>query len=75
MIPLPRITLLEVLGHTYYVNDILPTSLAVRAFNKILNFNAGIADLGFELVGIVLLTVVYFIVGVWFFRRRHMRIY
>ncbi len=75
MIPLPRLTLLEVLGHIYYVNDILPTSLAVRAFNKILNFNASIGDLGFELGGIVLLTVVYFIVGVWFFRRRHMRIY
>jgi len=75
MIPLPRLTLLQVLGHTYYVNDILPTSLAVRAFNKILNFNTGIGDLGFELAGIVLLTIVYFIVGVWFFRRRHMRIY
>jgi len=74
MIPLPRLTLFVVFGHTYYVNDLLPTSLAVRAFNKILNFQAGMGDIGFELAGILLLTCLYFAIGVWLFRRRHMRI-
>ena len=53
---------------------VLPTSLTVKAFNKILNFRAGPADLLFELGGMVFLTLVYFAFGVWFFRSRHMRI-
>ena len=74
MIPLPRLVLFRLFAHTYYVNDLLPTSLTVKAFNKILNFRAGPADLLFELGGMVFLTLVYFAFGVWLFRRRHMRI-
>jgi len=74
MIPLPRLTLFRLSAHTFYVNDLLPTSLTVKAFNKILNFRAGLGDLLFELGGMVFLTMVYFALGVWLFRRRHMRI-
>jgi ABC-2 type transport system permease protein len=73
MFPLPKVTLLRLAGHTLYVNDILPTSLTVRAFNKILNFNAGLKDVSFELAGILALTALYFAVGLWCFRRRHLR--
>ena len=73
MFPLPRLTLFRLAGHTFYANDVLPTSLAVKAFNKILNFKAGLGDLGFEIGGIVILTMLYFLLGVWLFRRRHIR--
>ncbi len=74
MFPLPRLTLFRLAGHAFYVNDILPTSLAVKAFNKILNFGAGPGALGFELAGIALLTVLYFGAGLWLFYRRHLRL-
>jgi ABC-2 type transport system permease protein len=74
MFPLPKIRMLEIAGNTLYANDVLPTSLCVRAFNKILNFGAGPAEVSFELGGIVVLTVAYFALGTWLFRRRHMRI-
>jgi len=74
MFPLPKIPLLAVAGHTLYANDVLPTTLCVRAFNRILNFGAGIADVVFELVVILGLTVVYFAVGSWLFSRRHQRV-
>ncbi|RPI74574.1 MAG: ABC transporter permease [Desulfobacteraceae bacterium] len=74
MFPLPRIALFSLAGHPFYANDILPTALTVKAFNKILNFNAGFNDLIFELSGILILTAIYFLLGIWFFRYRHMRV-
>ncbi len=73
MFPLPRITLFNLLGHTFYANDILPTALAVKAFGKVLNFGGAIGDIVFELGGMIVLTAVYFAIGLWVFRRRHLR--
>ncbi len=74
MFPLPRLTLFNLAGHAFYVNDLLPTSLAVKAFNKILNFGSGLGALSFELAGIAVLTVVYFSLGLWLFYRRHLKL-
>ncbi len=73
MIPLPKIQLFNLAGHAVNLTDILPTSLTVRAFNRILNQGAGLRDLSFEIGAILLLTCVYFVLGTWLFRRRHMR--
>jgi len=73
MFPLPKISFLKLGAHTLYANDILPTALTVKAFNKILNFNAGLGDISFELAGIIVLTALYIAVGLWYFRRRHLR--
>jgi ABC-2 type transport system permease protein len=73
MIPLPKIPLAFVFGSVVNVNDVLPTSLTVRAFNRILNQHAALPDLAFEIGAIALLTLAYFAAGAWLFRRRHMR--
>jgi ABC-2 type transport system permease protein len=73
MFPLPRLTLFRLAGHPFYANDVLPTALTVKAFNKILNFQAGLGDVSFEIGGIVIMTTLYFTLGVWLFRRRHIR--
>ena len=73
MMPLPRIPLATLAGHVFYANDVLPTALAVKAFNKILNFGACLGDVSFEVAGIAVLTALYFAVGLWLFRRRHLR--
>ncbi len=73
MFPLPKIMVLKLGDHALYANDILPTALTVKAFNKILNFDAGLKDISFELSGIFILTVLYFMIGLWYFRRRHLR--
>lgn len=74
MFPLPKVELFAIAGNTLYANDILPTSLTVKAFNKILNFGAGLGDVAFELVAILVLTGLYFALGTWLYRRRHQRI-
>ena len=74
MIPLPKIPMFHVAGNVVNLSDVLPTSLAVRALNRILNDGAGLADVWFEMAGIALLTLAYFAVGIVLFRRRHQRI-
>jgi ABC-2 type transport system permease protein len=73
MFPLPKIPIFSVAGFTFNATDVLPTSLTVRAFNRILNQGAGLADVGVELAVILLLTALYFAAGAWLYRRRHMR--
>ncbi len=74
MFPLPKIPLFRVAGFTFNATDVLPTSLTVRAFNRILNQGAGLSDVGVELGVILLLTALYFGAGAWLYRRRHMRV-
>jgi len=73
MFPLPRLTLFRLAGRAFYANDILPTALTVKAFNKILNFEAGFGEIAFELGAMLVLTVLYFAAGVWAFRARHLK--
>lgn len=70
MFPLPKIRVAEFFGHALYANDILPTAPAVRAFNQILNHNASLADVTFELLIMAMLTAFYFGLGLFFFNRR-----
>lgn len=74
LFPLPKVAVTELLGRTLYANDVLPTSLAVRAFAKVLNHGAGLGEVWFELAVASLLTVVYFVVGAALFVRRHYRV-
>lgn len=74
MFPLPKVTLFHVVGHAVYLNDVLPTALCVRALGQVLNFGAGIGDVAFELALMALLTAVYFVLGAWLFRRRHLHV-
>jgi ABC-2 type transport system permease protein len=73
MMPLPKVTVFHLAGHAVYLNDVLPTSLTVRAFGRILNHGAGLADVWFELAGILVLTAFYYWLGTVLFARRHCR--
>lgn len=74
MVPLPKIALFHVAGNVVNLSDVLPTSLAVRALNRILNDGAGPGSVWFELTGIAILTAAYFAGGIVLFRRRHQRL-
>lgn len=55
------------------LNDLLSPSFAVDALNKVLVRGQEIGDTVPEMVALVILTIVYFILGNWAFRKRHMR--
>jgi ABC-2 type transport system permease protein len=73
MFPLPPLRLFTIGDRAMNINDLLPTTHAISAMSKILNYGAGLQDVVFELVAIIVLTIVFFAVGVWVFTRRHMR--
>jgi len=72
--PIPRIRLFEVAGQVVSIYDVIPPTHAVVALNKILTLGARPADVLYELVSLVVLSVVYFAIGTWLFHRRHMRV-
>ena len=71
--PLPRQALFELFGRGITLFDILPPTHAVIALNKIFTLGAGLEDILFELAALILLSGLYFGVGVWIFQRTQMR--
>ena len=68
MIPLPRNEIVA----GYAINDILPPTHAVNALNKIFTFGAGLKDISHEILMLFLLTIVYYTVGIYLFRKKHL---
>jgi len=71
--PLPRMNLFTIAGRSVALADFLPPSHAVVALNKIFTLGAGFGDVLYELTALVILTGLYFGVGVWLFQRTQMR--
>jgi ABC-2 type transport system permease protein len=73
MYPMPRIPLFFLFGHAVAIYDILPTTHAVLALNKIFTLGLGFKDILFELSALTLLSVIIFGAGVWIFQKRQMK--
>jgi ABC-2 type transport system permease protein len=73
MYPMPRTPLFILFGHAVAIYDILPTTHAVLALNKIFTLGLGFKDIFFELSALTLLSVIFFGVGVWIFQKRQMK--
>jgi len=73
MFPLPSVKLFSLGERIVNINDILPTTHSITAFNKILNFGAGLNDVAYEMAAMLILTIIYFFIGLPLFRRRHLR--
>jgi ABC-2 type transport system permease protein len=73
MIPLPRVTWLTIGGFAVSPFDILPTTHAVIALQKVFVMGAGLGDISYELAMLLALSAAYFAAGVWLFTRTQMR--
>ena len=73
MFPLPPLRLFTIGDRAININDVLPTTHAISAMSKILNYGAGLSDVVFELGAITVLTIVLSVFGVWLFTRRQMQ--
>jgi ABC-2 type transport system permease protein len=71
--PVPMGTLFTLAGHDFSFADILPPTHAVVALNKVFTLGAGLQEVVFELVMLVLLSLLYFGLGVWLFRKMHLK--
>lgn len=73
MFPLPPLRLFTIGERAININDVLPTTHAISAMSKILNYGAGLGDVVFELGAITALTIVLFAFGIWLFTKRQMQ--
>ena len=60
-------------GYDFHLVDLLPPTHAVVALNKIFTLGAGLKDVWFELTALTVLSLIYFLLGVWLFRRMHIK--
>lgn len=70
MFPLPKMNLFSIGGHSFGLTDILPLTHTAGAFNKILNYGAGVSGVIFEILMIGFLTIIYFILGLILYQKR-----
>ncbi len=71
--PMPAVKLFSIAGHAVSPYDLLPPTHAVVALNKILTLGAGLGDVAYELISLLVLSGFYFAFGVGLFRRMHLR--
>jgi ABC-2 type transport system permease protein len=71
--PMPKVILFGIGGQAIGLYDILPTTHAVAALNKILTLGAGFSQVTFELSALTILSALYFFSGVWLFKRIHLQ--
>jgi len=72
--PLQGKEIFSVAGYSVSLQGLMSPTHAISALKKTLVMDLGMGDIIPEILLIVLLTLLYFLVGVWLFRRRHMRV-
>jgi ABC-2 type transport system permease protein len=70
--PLPRVEVLRVGDQVIGLYDILAPTHAVAALNKVFVLGAGAGEVLYELISLVVLSGIYFGLGVWLFQRRRL---
>lgn len=71
--PLPRVEMFSIGCQSIGLYDVLAPTHAVSALNKVFVLGAGAGEIVYELVSLVVLSVIYFGVGMWFFQRKRLR--
>jgi len=71
--PLPKMVIITIAGHEIGLFNFLPPTHAVVALNKVLTLGAGFGAVAYEMTALSVLSVGYFVIGVWLFQRTQMR--
>ena len=73
MFPLNTGSLFTIGGYSIAINSILSPVHAISALNKVVFFQMGITDILPEIFSLILLSIIYFSLGVWAFGYRHLK--
>ena len=72
--PIPRIILFQIAGLNVSLYDLLPPTHAVIALNKILTLGSGLDGVLYEIISLIILSLLYYLIGIWLFQRRQLRL-
>jgi ABC-type multidrug transport system permease subunit len=73
--PMHGATLFAIGNYDFTIPGLMSTYHGVEALKQVLIFQAGIGEIWPHLVCLTGLTVVYFLIGYWVYRRRHMVVF
>jgi ABC-2 type transport system permease protein len=71
--PIEGKTLFTIAGYSFTLQGLMSPTHAISALKKVMILDMGIMDILPEIIVLFIITVVYFIIGVWAFQRRHMK--
>jgi len=72
--PLKSNALFTIAGYPVSFQGLMTPTHAISALNKTLVMDMGITSVIPEIIAILILTAIYFVLGAWLFKKRHMRI-
>jgi len=67
--PIPPMPIFTIGSRTIGMFDFLPPTHAIVALNKVLTLGAGLKDVAYELCMLLILSALYFGIGVWLFNK------
>lgn len=70
MFPMPQMKLFQISHYSFGITDLLSLTHTANAFNKILNYGASYEEVSFEIVMIIVLTMIYFTMGLILYNKR-----
>jgi ABC-2 type transport system permease protein len=71
--PIEGKPLFHLAGYPVSVQGLMSPTHSIQAMKKVMILHMDFRDIIPEMLAVVILSVIYFIVGVWFFRKKHMR--
>jgi len=72
--PMEGAPIFTVAGYPFTLQGLMSPVHAINALKKVLIFDMGFSDIIPEILCLAALTLLYFLIGLWAFRRRHMRV-
>ena len=72
--PVKGSVLFNIFGYPLTLHGLMSPTHAVNALRKVMIMNMGFSDILPELVTLTILTILYFVFGIWSFSKRHMRV-
>jgi ABC-2 type transport system permease protein len=72
--PMEGKALFTIFGYPVTIQGFMSPSHSIPALKKVMIMNMGLADIIPEIIALIVITAIYFIIGVWAFQRRHMKI-
>lgn len=67
--PMPVAEWFSIFGQSVQPYDIMPSTHAARAMSKVVLYGQGINSLGYELIMMILLSLVIIVIGIWLYQR------
>ena len=72
--PIKGKTLFTIMEYPISLQGLMSSTHSISALKKILVMNMELQDVVPEIIAIIVLTIIYFFVGIWAFQKRHMKI-